>query len=266
MGWRSSRASMETPASRRSRFPQDGVESVDAARSLERRPAAHHRIKEETEAEDVASRIHLAASRLLGGHEGNGSLDGALAGRALERRLVLARLAQERTLLDVEELRESEVDELGVAFLGEHHVRGLDVAVHDPVLVGVGEARRDADSDPDRFGKRKRSLRESAREARASHQLHGDEDHAVGLVDLVDDADVGMFERCRRFGFGDESLAPFRLLNQFRRKNFEGDLPIQLFVAGAVDDLDFTAVELLEERVVGKLTADPVLWRVLLIL
>ncbi len=152
-----------------------------------------------------------------------------------------------------------------MAFLGEHHVRRLDVAVHDPVLVGVGEAGGDADSDPDRFGKRKRSLRESARQARAPHQLHGDEDHAVRLVDLMDDADVRMFERCRRLRFGHETLAPFRFLNQFRGKNFEGDFPIQLFVAGAVDDLDFTPVEHLEERVVGKLTADPVLWRVLLI-
>ena len=209
--------------------------------------------------------VHLPAARLLRRHEGHRALDQTFTGRGLKRRLVLARLAEEGTLFDIEELRQAEVDELGMAFLGEHHVPRLDVAVHDAALVGVGEPRGDADPNPDGFGKRQGSLGEAARETRTPHQLHGDEDDAVGFVDLVDDADMRMLERGRGLGLRDETLPPLGLLDQLRREDLEGHLAVQLVVSGPVDDLDFAPVELLEEGVVREFSSDPALSRVELV-
>jgi len=53
-------------------------------------------------------------------------------------------------------------------------------------------------------------------QALPAQKLHGDENHAVRLVDLVDDGNVRVLERCRRGGLLHEALAALAVLHQFR--------------------------------------------------
>ena len=87
------------------------------------------------------------------------------------------------------QLGQAEVDDLDLAGLGDHHVGGLEIAMHDPRC--VCRARPSAISAPvpaPAHGDRPGPVR---RAASAPDQLHGDEGEPVGLVDLVDAAPCG---------------------------------------------------------------------------
>ena len=111
---------------------------------------------------------------------------------------------------------EYQIDELGVAVAREHDVSGLQIPVHDPVLVSVLSpcAIPEASSSASVTGSGSRSMR-SAR-ARTTPVT------ALGLLDEI------------------------------RRQDLQRYLAVELLVAGAVDDLQLAPTELFEHRVVRK--------------
>ena len=86
--------------------------------------------------------------------------------------------------------RETEVEQLH-AVRREEDVGGLQVAMDNPARVNRVERREDGERDVGAPGERNRSAGQARRERLAIEQLHGDEQLAVRLADLVQLADEG---------------------------------------------------------------------------
>ena len=118
-----------------------------------------------------------SAQRLLGRHVGRRP-DRGPGRRQLGRRQRLAR-----------RLRDPEVRDLDRAVERDHHVLGLEVAVHDPVLVRMGEPGQHAPRAHRRCCARSRP-RTSGRSDAALEVLHRDVRRAVALEEVVHGDDV----------------------------------------------------------------------------
>ena len=94
-------------------------------------------VEEASEGPDVRSRIHRFAARLLRAHvsrradhvarHGSGGVD-------------VLRLSRSLVLVPIDRLRQTEVQDLHLAFRCDHHVRGLEVAVDDASCVSGCES------------------------------------------------------------------------------------------------------------------------------
>ena len=79
--------------------------------------------------------------------------------------------------------------------VADEDVARLDVAMHEPGLVGGVERRRHLVEQRQRAGPRERAAGDERRERRAADELHRDEQPVVGLDGLVHGDDVRMLER-----------------------------------------------------------------------
>jgi hypothetical protein len=140
----------------------------------------------------------------------------------------------------VAEAGDAEVADLHRAVAEPHDVRGLQVAVHDALLVGVREGGGRLLGDVDDVGDRQRVmlvvLQELA-EVAPVQQLHHQIQHAVGLAEVVDDGHPAVLE-----GRGHPGLAakPFPqntgeglvVVVAQRFEALDGDLSAQRLVPG----------------------------------
>ena len=132
------------------------------------------------------------------------------------RRVVVARRQRDphrrRQRRLVEQLGDAEVEELGQELAGaldHHHVRRLEVAVHDAALVRGLDHLRDAVEERHQLLDRQRSaLAQPAVERGALHHLHRDPEQAVVVLDpeRVDVRGIGVVEPRRELGLTHEPL------------------------------------------------------------
>ncbi len=94
----------------------------------------------------------------------------------------------------------------------------------------------------------------------AFEKFHGDKVLALILAEFVDRADIGMIERRGGLGFAEEALEGLGFVRPFRRKEFQGDYPIQLHVLGGVNDAHPAATNLLMDPVVRNDSVDQGWW------
>ena len=74
-----------------------------------------------------------------------------------------------------DQLGQAEVEELGVAVPGDHDVVGLDVAVEDARVVGLGQALGDLEGDLDRAQEIELAVGDEPADGPAVDVFHGDE-------------------------------------------------------------------------------------------
>jgi len=172
-------------------------------------------------------------------------------GRRVARRLARGGRARAR-----EVLRQPPVHHLHFGERPDHHVRGLQVAVNDPVGVRVPDALTDLLEDGDEpaaLGARRRALAQERVEGAPEDQLHGEERAAVGeRADLVNRRNRRVLELPRNERFFDEppgrgAAGPEPLAQQLHR-----DLPVHGEVPRAVHQPHAAMPDLFEQLVAGR--------------
>ncbi len=147
----------------------------------------------DAERKNVGARVHIVALCLLGGHVGDGADDGASEWRGRGGNGDGLRAVAD--FVRRHAFGEAEVGEFDVVFAGDENIGGLDVAVHDAILVrggeGVGDLHRVAERGFD--GQRLRA--HAGFQRFAVDQLHGDEGAAILIADVVHGADVAIIQR-----------------------------------------------------------------------
>ena len=147
-----------------------------------------------------------------------------------------------------DDLGQAEVENLGVAALGDEDVRGLDVAMDDSLGVRGVEGVGDLD------GERRAGCRVPAADRRSGASawhaieiLHGDEGFAVLLADVVNGADVGMVERGSGLRLALEAGQRLRIAGDFVGQELQGHEAVQARVLGFVDHTHAAAAEFFDE-------------------
>jgi len=129
--------------------------------------------------------------------------------------------------------RDAEVGHQRAAVVQQDVLR-LDVAVDDPLPVGVVKRARHLAGDPHRIGDRQLLLpRQPVPQRFPLHVRHHVEQEAVGLAAVVQRQDVGVLEVGGGGDLGDEALGADHG-GQFGAEDLDGDLAPVLEVLGEV--------------------------------
>ena len=135
---------------------------------------------------------------------------------------------------------DAEVAEVGLdgaAAAAHQHIGRLDVAVHEPGRVRVGEAAGHLRDELDGLAHRGGSpLRDHLAEVAVRDQLGGDVEEAVLLAVGVDLDDVRGVQRGQRPGLAAEPLPERGVVGEHRGDDLERHAPVERLLDRAVDD------------------------------
>src|SRR5262249_32900849 len=126
---------------------------------------------------------------------------------------------------------------------------GLEISVHEALLVRAIERVRDLDGRLEELGNRERAAREAVREGLAFQMLHDQVLDAVLMTDIEERADVRMVEARDDARFAFEALPHFFAQRQVAGKDFDRDGPVEAGVARAVDLAHASGTEEVEDFV-----------------
>ena len=205
---------------------------VSAARVPAERPLARqHLVEDRPEREEVAPLVRRPASHLLGRHVAHRPEHHAGLRAAGDRPGIgLAPVAPVQL-----QLRETEVQDLDPPVLRQKDVLGLQVPVHDPLLVRRGQSLRDLHRVVDRLARGDRARAQAAAQRLAFEQLRHDVRRAVVRPEFVDRRDVRVVQDARRPRLRLEALQAIRILRERRRQHLDRHLAPEPRVARAVD-------------------------------
>ena len=154
---------------------EDLVHRLDAGLGREGLPPGGRLVEDAAEREDVGAVVDRSPRHLLGGHvtgRPHHAAQGAAVGGEGRR---LGDVGRALALLG--ELGEAEVEDLGEAVGRDHDVPGLEVAVHDPRRVRLGEPLRGLREVAEQGAQVRLVLVDEARERLPAHELHRDVVH-----------------------------------------------------------------------------------------
>ncbi len=232
------------------------------------RPAGQDLAEDRAQRKDVGpfvEPIEIAAG-LFRRHVGGGAHDRArlreLGVRAGPARLDHGLVADAPGLLVVgdpslrQHLRQSPDHHLNLAKAADHDIRGLQVAVDDTSVVGVGHRQADLLEDPYKprlFVLRTRALRQQSRQGATLDQLHGEVRPAIGeRAQLVDRNHAGMLQLSGDLSLLDEPADQVWLVTMLLEQNLDGEVAAQVAVASLDDDAHAAAGDLAEQLEPGK--------------
>ena len=211
---------------------QDGVEHVDHRGAGERHLARQHLEEHRRQREEIGARVEHFPAHLLRRHVVRCPDDGAGLGET--SRAVGTEAAGDRP-------GQAEVEQLH-AVRRQEQVRRLQVAMDHPARVQRIEGVENLQGDGGGIGRRERPARHARAERFAGQELHRQDQPAVGFLDLVELADVGM-----RDAGGGPGLAPHpfaRRVVGLAANRLQRNRAVKPLVAGRVDDSHATFTDL----------------------
>ena len=210
----------------------DRDEGLGPRLSLERPPACGHLVEDRAQGELVGTKVDGLTAGLLGRH-----VTDRPHHRSRDRPGGHCR-RQDGTLLHrrLRQLRQPEVQDLGEAVLRDHHVLGLQVAVHDAGRVGFRKTLGDLDSEVEQpLGGKRLARGDQLAQGPALDHLHRDVGGPVGLTDVVDRQDVGMVESRGGARLLLEALAAVGVGGGGLRQDLDRDVAAEFGVPRAID-------------------------------
>ena len=114
-------------------------------------------------------------------------------------------------------------------------VRGLQIAMNDPLLVRGFERLGDLLGDWQRLVERNRAARNALRQILALDEFHDERRDVGGLLETVDRRDVRMVEGREHFGFALKAREAIRIAGDRRGQHFDRHRPLQIAVGRAID-------------------------------
>ncbi len=151
------------------------------------------------------------------------------------------------------DLRQAEVQHLGLAVLGELDVGGFEVAVDDAGFVGGFEPGGDLASSSQGLVERERAVVEPLGQVFAGNELHGEEMGFLILVYAVDAGDVGVVQARQEAGFAVEAGQAVLVGGEVRGEDLDGDFAVKCGVRGLPDRTHAAFADLLDQAVVEQL-------------
>ena len=148
------------------------------------------------------------------------------------------------------ELGQAEVQDLHPTVAGDHDVLGLEVAVDDARVVGLGQPARRLRRELQGAPRHQRAFAQELAQRLSLHQLHRDVADAVRGADLVDRHDVGVVEGRGRARLLLEARQPVRIPGGRAAEHLDRDRAPEREVAGTVDVAHAARTELLGDLVV----------------
>ncbi len=129
----------------------------------------------------------------------------------------LRRLVQ---LFGIVAFSQPEIEYLCCAVGGYHHVRGLQVTMHDAPFVRMLQGAGNLPPIPQQSLHRHPTIAQELRKRPPFHVLHGDEDLAFLLSDFIDSANIRVIQRRRVARLVTEALDSLRILHNLGGQKF----------------------------------------------
>ena len=206
--------------------------------AVERRPAGQRLVQHAPERKDVRAAIHVPALGLLRRHvRSRAENDARVRAPETER----GGIGEGLTLppcggREVERLCQTEIEHLDLAVGHDLHVGGLQVAVHDALLVRGLERLTDLPGDVRGFIERQCATRlQHVGERVAFDELEHEEARLAALLQVVDRGNVLMVERGQRLGFALKPAHSIRIPRELLWQDLDGHVTFELRVAHTVD-------------------------------
>src|SRR6185369_13058582 len=238
------------------RLVDQRVEKRSGGLSLEGQNSRSHFIEYDPKRKQVRARTQRLAQRLLGRHVRDGSQGRAWTIGAPHRLRLPEGLATDTGFVAHGELRQTEIQNLGVAALGDENICRLDIPMNDAVRMGGIERVGDLYSQVKQQWQWQWVVGNALSQSRAIQILHRDKALVLRLADFVNHADVGMIEAGGGPRFPAEPFQHRGVFGDQLGQEFKSHHPAQLNVFGLVHNAHTPAAELLDDAVVRDRLAD----------
>ena len=133
-----------------------------------------------------------------------------------------------------EQLGQAEIGDLDAADPVEQHVFGLDVAMHDPLIVGVLQGVANLRHDRQGLARGQPARADRLPQVDAIDVLHHQPADFAGLAKIVDGHDVGVIEPGQSAGLAGKPLGKGRVFGRFRRDHLQGHDPVEILLPGLI--------------------------------
>ena len=205
---------------------------------VERQPPGRHLIRDETDRVEVGPGSHLARRDLLGRHVRGGAE--AIAGPG-----------QRRAPRSIESPRDAEIGDLHASVRAHQDVLGLDVAMHEALLVRIAEPREHALEHAEQLREAQllRRLLEPRAQRPTLEELHDDVRQAVVLEEVMDRDDVRVTQRRHHLRLAREAQHELRVIRAMHPQLLERHVAAESRVPREMHDRHAPSTKLIEDLV-----------------
>ena len=148
--------------------------------------------------------------------------------------------------------RDAEIEHFQASAGCHDYIGGLQVAVNYAPAVSVGQRISQLQAVPLHLFERHPRGGNFRGKRATLHKFHGDVGPAIGFANFVDGANVGVIQGGDRAGFLENALVAGGTSGWQRTEEFQSDVALKLFVAGAVHHAHATFAELVFNYIVAE--------------